>query len=46
MCEEGQLELARLLLEAGAAMNQAPQHGATPLLVACSEGHLDIVRLL
>ncbi|EOD06387.1 hypothetical protein EMIHUDRAFT_359590 [Emiliania huxleyi CCMP1516] len=45
-CQEGHLECARLLLEAGAAVNQARDNGVTPLLVACYLGHLDVAKLL
>jgi len=45
-CAEGQLELARLLLEASAAVNQADAHGTTPLSMACQMGHLETARLL
>ena len=45
-CQEGHLECARLLLEAGAAVNQASDDGATPLFVACHEGHLEVAKLL
>ena len=43
---EGHVEVARLLLEAGAAVNQAPNHGVTPLLIACEKGHVECARLL
>ncbi|EOD25194.1 hypothetical protein EMIHUDRAFT_366023, partial [Emiliania huxleyi CCMP1516] len=45
-CEKGQLECARLLLEAGAAVNQACNDGATPLFAACEDGHLEVAKLL
>ena len=45
-CHNGHLEVARLLLKAGAAKDQAQTQGATPLYVACQKGHLDIARLL
>ncbi|EOD11325.1 hypothetical protein EMIHUDRAFT_357793 [Emiliania huxleyi CCMP1516] len=45
-CQEGQLEIARLLLEAGADVNQAKQNGATPLFAACHFGHLEVAKLL
>ncbi|EOD37256.1 hypothetical protein EMIHUDRAFT_362191 [Emiliania huxleyi CCMP1516] len=44
--QEGQLECVRLLLEAGAAIDQAKQNGATPLFMACLNGHLDVGKLL
>ncbi|EOD31535.1 hypothetical protein EMIHUDRAFT_364913, partial [Emiliania huxleyi CCMP1516] len=45
-CYKGHLEIARLLREAGAAVNQARNNGATPLFMACNKGHLEIARLL
>ncbi|EOD36593.1 hypothetical protein EMIHUDRAFT_362334, partial [Emiliania huxleyi CCMP1516] len=35
-----------LLLEAGAAVNQAAEDGVTPLNIACQEGHLEVAKLL
>ncbi|EOD14178.1 hypothetical protein EMIHUDRAFT_370914, partial [Emiliania huxleyi CCMP1516] len=45
-CQEGQLECVRLLLEAGAAIDQAEEQGATPLFAACHQGHLEVAKLL
>ena len=45
-CEKGHLEIARLLLESGAAKDQAQSRGATPMFVACAEGHLEVAKLL
>jgi len=51
-CQKGRLDCALLLLEAGAAVNQAKNNGQamddgfSPLCVACQEGHLEIARLL
>ena len=45
-CQEGHLEIVRLLLEAGAAPNQARNDGATPLFAACYGGHLEVAKLL
>ena len=45
-CQQGHLECARLLLEAGAAKDQACNDGTTPLYIACQQGYLDIARLL
>ena len=44
--QEGQLECVRLLLEAGAAIDQADEQGATPLFAACHQGHLEVAKLL
>ena len=40
------MDIARLLLEAGADVNKATNDGATPLLISCLEGQVDVVRLL
>ncbi|EOD36786.1 hypothetical protein EMIHUDRAFT_351844 [Emiliania huxleyi CCMP1516] len=45
-CQNNHPEIARLLLEAGVAMDQADEDGATPLLVACQNGHLEVAKLL
>ncbi|EOD06912.1 hypothetical protein EMIHUDRAFT_359327 [Emiliania huxleyi CCMP1516] len=45
-CQNGHLEVARLLLEAGGAVNQAKEDGATPLYIACERGQLECVQLL
>ena len=45
-CEFGHLEAARLLLEAGAPVDQARDDGATPLYKACQDGNIQMVRLL
>ena len=42
----GQLDVARLLLENGAEVNQALTNGATPLWVAAHQGQLDVAKLL
>jgi len=42
----GQAEAARLLLEAGAATDQADAEGCTPLYVASQEGQVECARLL
>jgi len=43
---DGRLESARLLVDAGAQVNQAEASGATPLLVAVLNGHIDVAALL
>ena len=45
-CQEGHLEVARLLAEKGGDMDKAMNNGATPLFIACRNGHLKVVRLL
>ena len=45
-CQEGHPECVRLLLEAGAAIDQADEQGATPLFAACHQGHLEVAKLL
>ncbi|EOD20203.1 hypothetical protein EMIHUDRAFT_369223, partial [Emiliania huxleyi CCMP1516] len=45
-CFNGHVESARLLLEAGAAIDQADEQGATPLFAACQDGHLEVAKLL
>jgi ankyrin repeat protein len=42
----GQLEAARLLLDAGADPDRAASDGPTPLMVAAGDGPLEVVRLL
>ena len=38
--------MARLLLEKGAEVDRAMKDGATPLYIACQNGHVDAARLL
>ena len=40
------MEVVGLLLEASADKDKAHQNGATPLIIASHQGHLDVVRLL
>lgn len=44
--QEGNLEVARVLLGAGAAVDQGSCDGATPLFVACQAGHIVMVKEL
>ena len=44
--QEGHLEVARLLCEAGADKDRAKQDGATALMAASYCGHAEVVRLL
>ena len=40
------MEAARLLLEAGAAVDAKEECGRTPLMGACMHGHVEAARLL
>ena len=42
----GHLEVARVLLDAGADHNAASQDGLTALIAAARHGHLEVVQLL
>lgn len=42
----GHLDIVRLLVESGAAKDQATSDGPTPLCLASQGGHLDVVQLL
>ena len=44
--QEGQVEVVRLLIDAGALINQALNDGATPLFMASLKGHVEVIRLL
>lgn len=39
-------KIVKLLLEAGAVVNVSDKYGTTPFMLACQNGHFDIVRLL
>eukprot|EP01051_Picozoa_sp_SAG22_P036542 SAG22_NODE_17760_length_299_cov_0.600000_1_plen_49_part_10 len=41
--EKGHGEIVSGLVAAGADLNAAPQHGATPLYIAAEKGHGEIV---
>ena len=45
-CQKGKVDVVRLLLDKGAAVDRADKDGATPLWIACCKGHVDVVRLL
>ena len=45
-CKQGDLTVARLLLEAGADENAQDGEGYTALMVAVQNGHMEIARLL
>lgn len=40
----GKVEVARLLVEAGANVNASSDNGDTPLILACQHGNSDVVR--
>jgi ankyrin repeat protein len=44
--QEQYLEVAKCLIQAGAAVNIKDDNGTTPLHVACKHGHLELVKLL
>ena len=44
--EGGHLDVARLLIEAGADIDKAVDGGYTPLYIASQEGHLEVVKTL
>lgn len=43
---KGELDVVKLLLEKGAAVNQMDEFGQAPLFLAAGEGHRDVVELL
>jgi ankyrin repeat protein len=43
---DGRPELARMLLDAGAAVNQAEANSISPLLMAVTNDHMDVARVL
>jgi len=45
-CEEGQLDMVEVLLQAMAIVDLEDQYGMTPVLYAAQAGHIDIVKLL
>ena len=45
-CQEGHLEIVRLLIGGGADIDKPNDRGCTPLYIGCFEGHLEIVRSL
>jgi len=45
-CQEGHLEVARLLIDRGADKEKATNNGNTPLHLACYDGNLEVARLM
>jgi len=45
-CAHGHLEVVRVLIRGGAAVDKAKYNGATPLFVACQDDFLPVARLL
>lgn len=45
-CKNGHTEIARILIEKGASINQPNPKGDTPLHIAIQEGHVECVSLL
>ena len=45
-CWNGQVAVARLLLDKGAEVDRADKDGVTPLYIACRKGRVDAARLL
>lgn len=45
-CRQGKQDIVELLLESGANVNHRNKAGNTPLLEACSQGHVTIAKLL
>jgi ankyrin repeat protein len=43
---DGRLEIARLLVAAGSAVNQVEANGITPLVMAITNDHIDVARFL
>ena len=44
--QNGHLEVVRVLIEAGASVDQAMEDGRTPLFLAAMKGHVEVVRAL
>jgi len=45
-CKEGDLKLVKSLLKKDINLNEGDFHGRAPLIIACSHGHTEIVRVL
>ena len=46
VCRQRKKDIVELLLESGANVNHRNKAGNTPLLEACSQGHVDSARML
>ena len=44
--DQGHVDVARLLIEAGADIDEAKYDGATPLFIASQRGHVEVVKAL
>ena len=44
--QNGHLEIVKVLIAAGADVNQATKNGCTPLYVASLYGHLEVIKVL
>ncbi|VDI45560.1 Hypothetical predicted protein [Mytilus galloprovincialis] len=45
-CNNGHIEIVKLLIDNGMNVNDTTHNGQTPLFLACQKGHCDIVKLL
>lgn len=45
-CEKGSWDIVKLLIRAGANVNQGNQQSVSPLHIAAQNGHLEVVKLL
>ena len=45
-CKQGDLELCKMLIQAGALANVSCDDGTTPLFIASQQGHLAIAKYL
>jgi ankyrin repeat protein len=45
-CQQGHVDIVKMLLDKQADVNVQDVEGCTPLLIACYQGHKDIVKIL
>lgn len=45
-CMYGQVKVAKMLLDAGAAIDCRDRGGRTPLMLACHNGHMEMINML